>query len=49
MLYFENKSKCAYVKNMLDTTKNNFKQQQILRANGFFDDCLKQYGLSVDQ
>ena len=45
LLYFENTSKCSYVKNMLDHTKKTFKQQQHNKACSFFDKCLKQYGI----
>ena len=32
LLYFENHSKCSYLKNMLDHTKKTFKMQQINKA-----------------
>ncbi len=47
LLYFENESKCTYVKNMLDHTKKSFKDQQISKASGFFDKCLRSYGLKM--
>lgn len=46
LLYFENTSKCNYVKNMLDHTKKTFKQQQINKVNHFLDRSLRLYGLS---
>jgi hypothetical protein len=41
LLYFENSSKCSYLKNMLDHNKKTFKLQQINKANVFFDKSLK--------
>lgn len=46
LLYFENTSKCNYVKNMLDHTKKTFKQQQVNKVNHFLDKSLRLYGLS---
>ena len=46
LLYFENTSKCNYVKNMLDHTKKTFKQQQVNKVNHFLERSLRLYGLS---
>lgn len=37
LLYFENQSKCSYVKNMLDHTKLSFKKQQTAKVLRFLD------------
>ena len=37
LLYFENSNKCAYVKNMLDSSKQTLRQRQIKTAKQFFE------------
>ena len=37
LLYFENSNKCAYVKNMLDSSKQTMRQRQIKTAKKFFE------------
>ena len=46
LLYFENASKCSYLKNMLDHNKKTFKVAQINKANSFLDKSMAKYGLN---
>ena len=42
LLYFEDESKCKYVKNMLEHTKKNYKICQINKVHNFLDKHLKE-------
>ena len=41
LLYFENSNKCAYVKNMLDSSKQTLRQRQIKTAKNFFEKTIE--------
>ena len=42
LLYFENSNKCAYVKNMLDSSKQTLRQRQIKTAKQFFEKTVEE-------